>query len=103
MESNKQMQLENELALLARFQEENRKGVMAEMLLDRMQREINKLQREIYEKPENRHTVNEPKNTSGFIRYVLETLYRSWGYQNLCYSKILRIFKCPPSKTKESF
>jgi len=97
------MQLENEMALLARFKEENRKGVMAEMLLDRMQREINKLQREIYEKPKNRHTVNEFENTGGLIRNVFETLYRSWGYQNLRYSKILRIFKCTPSKTKESF
>lgn len=93
-----ELQLENEKARFATYLAEERQDMIAGIVLERMQRDIKKLQ-EKYDKT-TRHASIKHTNTHGLISNVREIVYRLRYHKNRWYSKLFEIFtsKTPQEK-----
>jgi len=101
MTNTKELQLKNQRAIYTNFLREGRQDAIAEIVLERMQREINELERKINEKT-TRNKCTKHKNTRGVISNVREIMHRSWHYKNRWHCKLFEIFTGQTPK-KEGF
>ena len=77
-----QLQLQNEKAIYEKRKAENRNDPIALMLLKRIEKEINTLERLIDAKQKTREEIAEHRPSCGFIRYVREALHRFRNYKD---------------------
>lgn len=85
------LQLENEKEILANRVKEGREDALALLVLARIQKEINTIQRLIDDEQEIRQKSNEPGLASRFVRYVREALYRLRDYENRRHYQVYEI------------
>lgn len=76
------LQLENERRIYANLVKEGRKDAIAQIVLSRVSKEINTLERLVNDEQKTRQESNEPRLTSRFVRYVCEAVYRLRHYKD---------------------
>lgn len=93
-----QSQLENERARYERLIKDERKDLLAQLVLKRMEREIVSLER-LANGEENRHKSHQHRCAGGFIRYVRQVMHRFRNYKE---RRHYPIFSIPASATLQT-